>query len=117
MNRRTNSIKDKFLSNPSGNSYALKSQIKQNKGRRGNQKTNKNRRIHGKHASNAHLNIRVLDSRSKDSIGNAVIFYSQMQNWVDTLLAGLEGVAISIYTDITSVTPYKRIYQLLIPKY
>ena len=40
-----------------------------------------------------------------------------MQKWVDTLLAGLEGVAISIYTDITSVTPYKRIYQLLIPNY
>ena len=36
-----------------------------------------------------------------------------MQNLADTLLAGLEWVAISIYTDITSVTPYKRIYQLL----
>lgn len=40
-----------------------------------------------------------------------------MQNLADTLLAGLEGVAISIYTDITSVTPYKRIYRLLIQKY
>lgn len=40
-----------------------------------------------------------------------------MQNCVDTLLAGLEGVAISIHTDITSVTPYKRIYHLLTPKY
>lgn len=90
MNRRTNSIKDEFLSNPIGDSYSLKSQIKQNKGRSTNQKTNKNRRIHGKHASNAHLNIRVLDSRSKNGIGNAVVFYSEMKNLIDTLLAGLE---------------------------
>ena len=68
MNRGTNSIKDKFLSNPTGDSYRFQLQIKQNKGRRANQKTNKNRRIHGKQAANAYLNKRMLDSRSKDSI-------------------------------------------------